>query len=326
MAGIIRRVRPDAVLSWSAFAKPDLADACRGAGIPLLYREGGGAWGEIDPDKAARFLAVVQRAFCNTHASMRMLQLRWGFAGEASVCRGGVRPDLVHASSEDSGAGPVERHGSRLRIGMAVRLVHEKGVCLALHALKLLRARGVDVELWIAGYGEEEEALKSLAARLGVAHRTRFLGSVSDMAGFYRAIDVLLHPALQEPLGNSTIEAAVFGRPVVACRVDGLGETVRHDVTGLSLPATGPLDEYPRFGGGVSRQMSRLVYDPDTDDLRAPRFVYPAELADALEKVLADADLRARLGRAARTHALDNFSYDRHIEAITSGIIESLSG
>lgn len=321
-AGIIRAVRPDGLLSWSAFAKPELAAACRHADVPLLYREGGGAWGEVEPDNAARFLGVVVHAFCNTHASMRMLQLKWGYRGDATVCRGGVRPDLVRLSAD---APPVAER-ERPRIGMAVRLVHEKGVGLALHALALLRERGLDADLWIAGYGEEEERLKARAAALGVAGRTRFLGNVADMADFYRDIDVLLHPALQEPLGNATIEASVFGRPVVAARVDGLAETVRHGETGYSVPATGRLEDYGRYGGGISRQMSRLVYDPDTDDLRPPRFVEPADLAAALAPLLEDAALRQRLGRAARSHVLENFSYDRHIEAITAGIVASLEG
>ena len=321
-AGIIRSVKPDGLLSWSAFAKPELAAACRRANVPLLYREGGGAWGEIDPDRARLFLTEVRHAFCNTYASMRMLQLRWGYAGAATVCRGGGRPDLVRLS----GDAPPAAERERPRVGMAVRLAHEKGVGLALHALALLRERGLDADLWIAGYGEEEERLKARAAELGVAERARFLGNVADMAGFYRDIDVLLHPALQEPLGNATIEASVFGRTVVASRVAGLAATVRHGETGYSVPATGRLEDYGRYGGGLSRQMSRLVYDPDADDLRPPRFVEPADLAAALAPLLGDAALRQRFGSAARAHVLENFSYDRHIEAITAGIVASLRG
>lgn len=323
---VIRKSCPDAVLSWSAFAKTELADACRRYRVPLLYREGGGAWGEAEPRNVELFLAAVTGAFCNTRASMRMLQLKWGYQGDAVICLGGVRPDLLQAARQEPETGV--RSSSRRsfwRIGMAARLVHEKGICLGLHTLKVLRDGGLDVELKIAGYGEEEASLKKLSENLGVDGHVSFLGSVSDMGEFYRGIDVLLHPALQEPLGNSTIEASAFGCPVVASRVDGLGETVVHGVTGYNLRATESLEEYPRFGGGVSRRMSRLVYDPDTDDLRVPMFTSPVALAEALDNVLTEEGVRTRMGQAARDHVMTNFSYDRHVESILDGITRCLS-
>lgn len=144
------------------------------------------------------------------------------------------------------------------------------------------------------------------------------------MERFYQQIDVLLHPALQEPLGNSTIEAAVFGRPVVATRVDGLAETVKHGVTGYCLPATGALANYPEYGGGVSATTSSVVYDPDADSLRTPMFVEPEAFADSLDDLLSSASLRREMGSAAQDYVLRHFSYERHIEAISAGIVESV--
>jgi D-inositol-3-phosphate glycosyltransferase len=91
----------------------------------------------------------------------------------------------------------------------------------------------------------------------------RFLGPQRQetLRDFYVAADVTVLPSYYESFGMVALEAMACGSPVVASRVGGLTSTVRHGVTGFLVPEGDPV-----------------------------------ALAECLDGVLADADLRWRLG------------------------------
>ena len=321
----IKRMNADVILSWSGFAREAVAVAARRSGTPLIYREGGGCWFEHSQPAADRFIGEIRGAICNTRASMRMLQLKWGYDGPARVCLGGIRPDVwaaAHDTDFARDAASATDNSRRVRIGVAARLASEKGGCLAIHTLEKLRAAGIDAEMHIAGDGPDRAALEALAESLGVAARIRFLGMVSDMPTFYRTIDVLLHPALQEPLGNVTIEAQAFGVPVVATAVDGMAETIATGETGLLVTADQPYAHYSRFGGARSVMQSTQVYDPQADALRPAAFAHPKDLAEAIATVIHDATGYARMARAAAIRARKLFAFDRHVQSFIDAITD----
>lgn len=319
LAARIKRLESDVLLSWSGFAREAVAEAVRRSGAVLVYREGGGCWFEHAPAAADRFTREISGAICNTHASMRMLQLKWGYEGPAQVCLGGIRPDVMVAADACNAdrRTPLKR---RPRIGVAARLASEKGVCLAIHAVARLRAAGMDCVLDIAGDGPDRWHLEALVATLGLESEIRFLGTVVNMPAFYRSLDVLLHPALQEPLGNVTIEAQAFGVPVVATCVDGMAETVRHGRTGLLVTAGEPYATYARLGGTPSSMQSTQVYDPGTDKLRPATFARPQALADAVAAVVSDEVSHQRMSTAAEAHARDTFAFERHVDAFIDAV------
>ncbi|MES1939158.1 group 1 glycosyl transferase [Salinisphaera sp. T5B8] len=319
LAARIKRLHSDIVFSWSGFARTSVAAAARASQTPLVYREGGGCWFEHPPKAAAQFIREISGAICNTRASMRMLQLKWGYDGPARVCLGGIRPEVMR-SADATDVSTRTLSARRPRIGVAARLASEKGVCLAIHALKHLRAQGIDCELQIAGEGPDRAALEALSATLGLQPHLRFLGRVSDMPAFYRSIDVLLHPALQEPLGNVTIEAQAFGVPVVATRVDGMAETVVDNQTGRLVAASEPYATYQAFGGGRSSMQSTRVYDPDSDALRAAAFASPEALAEAVAHIVGDSQVHSDMAGAAAAHARERFSFERHIDSVLAAL------
>ena len=117
----------------------------------------------------------------------------------------------------------VPRHfgARRLRLGHLSNLSREKGIGLVLECMRALCARGVDVELWLAGPAENKstEALIA-AARSEFGKRLTYLGRL-DGAGvrrFYQEIDVFLFPSVHrheaEPL--VVIDAVAAGVPVIA--------------------------------------------------------------------------------------------------------------
>ncbi|HEY7686393.1 MAG TPA: glycosyltransferase family 4 protein [Gemmatimonadales bacterium] len=118
------------------------------------------------------------------------------------------------------------------------RLKRYKGVDIALRALALARARRPDVELEIAGAGDDLPRLVAHARTLGLGDAVRFLGFVSeeDKRRLLRATWAVVFPSPKEGWGISNVEAAACGTPALASDSPGLRETVRHGETGYLVP------------------------------------------------------------------------------------------
>ena len=126
---------------------------------------------------------------------------------------------------------PARRSGP-LRVAFVGRFSPEKGVDLLLEAAAALP----QVELWMIGRGPQEPALRELAARRGFADRVRWLGYKPYGPQLFETIrqtHVLAMPSRTEGLGLAVIEAMSQSVPVVAARVGGMVELVRHGHNGL---------------------------------------------------------------------------------------------
>jgi glycosyltransferase involved in cell wall biosynthesis len=88
--------------------------------------------------------------------------------------------------------------------------------------------------LCVVGEGPRLDALKALAADLGVSRRVQFRLFVEreELAVLYRAADVVVIPSRRESLGIVSLEAQAVGTPVVATRVGGLVEHLTPGVSG----------------------------------------------------------------------------------------------
>jgi glycosyltransferase involved in cell wall biosynthesis len=126
----------------------------------------------------------------------------------------------------------------------------------------------------MAGDGPLRRAAESLARELGVAERIVFSGWWDDVAGLLAATDVSVLTSRHEGLPCSVVESLAAGVPVVVTAVDGTIEVVRPDDNGY-LVAAGDI----------------------------------VALADAVTRLLRDADLRERMGAAAR-RGLQQFDRD----------------
>lgn len=158
-------------------------------------------------------------------------------------------------------------------VGAVSRLSREKNVALLLRAFARVVEDVPDATLRIFGDGPEREELESLAASLGIAEKTSFLGYVPDAAARCGEFDVLAVPSIRESFGLAALEAMGCGVPVVASKVGGLPELVLDGETGLLVP-------------------------PEDD----------AAFAAALLRVLRDRALAARLGAAGRARAVSAFN------------------
>ena len=129
----------------------------------------------------------------------------------------------------------------RLVIGAVGRLSPEKGFDLLIEAMARLCARGLDLELWIAGEGPREAALRHAIAKTGCADRIHLLGFRPDTVALFECFDIFCLPSLREGLPNVVLEAMAMAVPVLATRCGGIEAALR-DGDDCSLIPPGSVD------------------------------------------------------------------------------------
>jgi phosphatidylinositol alpha-1,6-mannosyltransferase len=179
------------------------------------------------------------------------------------------------------------------------RLVPRKGFDVLIDAVAGLDA---DVQLAIGGAGRDAARLERRAAARGITARCTFLGRVpdADLPALYGCADIFAMLCRErwagleaEGFGIVFVEAAACGVPSVAGRSGGSHEAVIDGETGLVVD--------PHDAAGVRAALQRLL-DNDT--------------------------VRTRLGRAARTRAVDELTFDRQVARllpVTRGDLDALS-
>ena len=160
------------------------------------------------------------------------------------------------------------------------QLFPRKGIRFLIEAVAKLKPKYPDINLIIAGDGFERPTLEKLAKDKGLGN-TQFLGWMAnkDLPQYYRGCAVSVIPSLEEGFGIPAAEAMGCETPVVASDAGGLPEVVENEVTGFVVPKG------------------------DADALAA-----------AIDRLLADAELRKQMGKAGRTRALARFDWDRTVE------------
>ncbi len=163
------------------------------------------------------------------------------------------------------------------------QLIPDKGFDHLTEAVARVRRTRPEVRMVIVGGpgpngGDFPERLRALAAeRLGDA--AHFAGIRSDVRAFMAMADVVAVPSVwEEAFGFVVTEGMITGNAVIGSRVGGIPELIRDGETGLLAPRG--------------------------DDVA---------LAAAIERLLADEPLRARLGRAARVEARARFTAERMV-------------
>jgi glycosyltransferase involved in cell wall biosynthesis len=140
-------------------------------------------------------------------------------------------------------------------IGAAGALVAHKGPRVLLEALAALPG----LRCVIAGEGPLRGALTAQAAALGLGDRLKLLGQRENLPAVLAALDLLVHPSLEEGLGQVVVEAMAAGVPVLVSAAGGLPEVVGD--TSVPVPVGDP--------GALARAIAPRLADPG--DLGAAR-------------------------------------------------------
>lgn len=141
----------------------------------------------------------------------------------AVLARAGVgRVHVVHDGVPAIPEGPVaDLPFARPLYGAVGALVEHKGHVHAIDAMATTPGT-----LLIAGEGPLRARLEARIASRGLAGRVHLVGQVVELAGFLRALDVFVHPSLEEGFGQVVIESLGAGCRVVATRAGGVPEGV----------------------------------------------------------------------------------------------------
>lgn len=115
-----------------------------------------------------------------------------------------------------------------------VGVLHQsKNQAEAIKALALASKAKNNIQLLIAGEGEDKAYLAKLAQDLGVADKVIFLGYVEDVVSLLRKSYALLMCSRNEGMGRVTAEAMCLGVPVIGFKGGGTAELVDHEENGL---------------------------------------------------------------------------------------------
>ena len=199
------------------------------------------------------------------------------------LVRNGIREDKIKVIPyfvhyKDPGDASPAKSGHMLYSG---RIAEGKGLDVLIEVLGVLEG---DVFLDVAGTGPEEDLVRQKARQIGLEDRVIFHGwkSHEELAELYRTCCFLVVPSVwPEPFGICGIEAAFFGKPAVAFNVGGISEWLIDGETGFLV------EPYNK-----------------------------AKMADRIMALLADDDLRRRMGKRARELALEKYSPEKHIERL----------
>lgn len=114
-----------------------------------------------------------------------------------------------------------------------IRLI--KGQHRAISVVKVLRAAGADVEMILAGPGQDPDYAEQLRELCEQQPGVRVLPTLAKerMGAAYLDADVVLNTSFSEGAAPTILEAGILGRPVIASDVPGNRELIRHKETGL---------------------------------------------------------------------------------------------
>ncbi|HET9482070.1 MAG TPA: glycosyltransferase family 4 protein [Candidatus Polarisedimenticolia bacterium] len=199
-------------------------------------------------------------------------------ASRISVISSAYRADLFH---EGIRGGALRRElalpDAAVIIGVAGRLVLDKGHTFLMQAAARLRPRLTGLTLVFAGTGPNEARLRQEAAALGLADAVHFLGFRSDINSVEASFDMAVLPSIGCDASSATIkEAMALGVPVIASDIGGARHIIEDGVTGRVVP---PGD--------------------------------PEALETALRAALEDREATGRMARRAQTEVVRRFSISR---------------
>jgi glycosyltransferase involved in cell wall biosynthesis len=280
---LYRRERPD--LAHHVAMKPTLHGGVAAAlvGLPVVvnaltglgYLFIGGGW-------KARLLGPIARGVLRFVLSRPNAHLVMQNPDDLELLRrrGLLRHDrvvLIRGSGVDTEQFRPMPEPSGVPVAVLVgRMLTDKGVHELVGAARLLRERGVPLEVRLVGPPDPHNPASIPPATLqgwhdqGLVH---WLGPQADMAAVWREAHIAVLPSYREGLPKALLEAAACGRPLVATDVPGCREVVHDGETGLVVPVRDAV-----------------------------------ALADALQRLAGDTTLRQRLGANARLLAEQAFA------------------
>ncbi|MBI4635711.1 MAG: glycosyltransferase family 4 protein [Candidatus Rokubacteria bacterium] len=291
---IVRRERPSIVHTHTAKAGLVGRLAAWLAGVPVVLHtfHGHVFHGYFSPAKTRLFLGIerwlarrTRRVLAVSEAVRReLLTLGIGSAERLAVMPLGLalEPFLCCEPLRGQLRGELGIGATVPLVGIVARLVPVKAHEVFLEAAATVARRLPQARFVVVGDGERRSELESLADRLGLGERARFLGWRRDLDRIYADLDLVALSSRNEGSPVSLIEAMAAARAVVATRVGGVPDLVEDGVTGRLVPPGDP--------AALAGTMLTLLADPERRrdmGLAGRKRVYPAF---SVERLVGDMD------------------------------------
>ena len=208
--------------------------------------------------------------FCRSQVMTFLAPSRWD---KLEIVRCGVDPG-VFTPREDP-------PGDTKEILCVARVVPVKGQHVLLRACRILAGKGIPFHLTLVGGGNDLEALRAEASRLGLAERVTLTGPVGqgEIRRYFDAAHVFALPSFAEGVPVVLMEAMAKEIPVIASRINGIPELIQDGIEGFLITPS-----------------------------------HVEELADRLERLLSDAPLRREMGRKGREKVLSLYDLGKNCE------------
>lgn len=190
------------------------------------------------------------------------------------------------------------------RILWLTNIMLTKGLMEFLDALVVLKERNVGFLVdFVGGMTAEitEEQFQQALATRGLETCTQYAGRKygEEKERFFNGADIFVLPSYTEAFPLTILEAMQHGLPIVATNVGGISTAVENGINGILI-------------GGDKPVMS-LDYRPDAQ-----------ELADALQTLLENGDLRQKMGKAGKERFEQEFTQDRFEQRMVKVLREAL--
>ncbi len=253
LAALVRKIRPDVIHARNWGAWPDM---CLGRffatwpPIPFIFSfHGLGKAGYMPWRRRAASKIMVHctsSLFTVSRQSRDLMVEHWGWPK--------TRTEVIPNGVDTTRFSPVERpSGGKFVIGSVGNLRTVKNHALILKACARLAKEGLDLEIRIAGEGDQREPLLQLAGDLGILDSLCLLGQVADIPFFLNALDIFVLSSDSEQHPNALNEA-------MACGVASIGTRVGCVEDLLDNGRCGKIIE-PGDVEGLSKEIRNLVKD-----------------------------------------------------------------
>lgn len=184
---------------------------------------------------------------------LRELALKSTPGKEIGVIRNGINVEDFLPDYE-------KRDPSHFTIVCISRITPRKGIRFLIQAFRLLSVRYSNARMLIVGDGNEKTSLEQLTMSLGLEDRIIFTGAVphENVLRYYQKADAFVLPSLNEGMSNTMLEALACGLPLVATDTGGTKEILIENRNGFIVKMRNPDD--------LAEKLEKLIADPSLAD------------------------------------------------------------
>ncbi|RYE05862.1 MAG: glycosyltransferase family 1 protein [Rickettsiaceae bacterium] len=161
---------------------------------------------------------------------------------------------------------------------LMARMVIDKGIYEFIEASRLLTSKNLAAEFWLVGEPDNDSKISIPISLLKYHHDQgyiKYLGYQTNIENIWQHSHVAVLPSYREGLSRVLLEAGAYGRALITTDAPGGREVVKHQTTGLLVKVKNAID-----------------------------------LANSMELLVNDHELRTKLGMNARNHIITNYDCD----------------